>query len=463
MPAIGTARHHRQRRRQRDEARSGDARRPLGRQHGHGQQQDLLLQAQMDAQRLGDEQGRHRHIDVGAVQIERIARRHDQPDHRLGRPGPLHLLQQAGKRGFRRGGAQHQQQLFLQVTDQLEDIEPIGDPDQAEDADHEQDGGQIEGRHQSREIGDRADPVGPDGEGEGPEGADGRGLHQDGDQLEEGRRDRFQEAQHRLAEVADQGQRDAEQDRDEQDLQDVAGRKGADHGVGDDPHQEALNGRLMRRAGILGHGPGVQGRGVDVQPPARLDHIGDDQAEDQSQRREDEEIGEGLGRHPPDLAQIAHARDAGHDGQEDHRRDDHLHQLDEGVAQRLQRLAELRPEMTDHRTQHDRRQHLEIQMRVEGLLPMRRSTRSARPPVETFGPSPAHLRGCQITPVASAVGGAHQTFHGFPTLFALFAWVMLRVHAPDTQPEAPSSAPPTGGVVVEAWIAPPLHAPTPSA
>jgi hypothetical protein len=132
-------------------------------------------------------------------------------------------------------------------------------------------------------------------------------------------------------------------------------------------------------AGILGHGPGVQGRGVDVQPPARLDHIGHDQAEDERQRREDEEVGEGLGRHPPDLAQIAHPGDAGHDGQEDHRRDDHLHQLDEGVAQRLQRLAELRPEMTDHRPQHDRRQHLEIQMRVEGLLLMlQKSTRPYR-------------------------------------------------------------------------------------
>ena len=39
----------------------------------------------------------------------------------------------------------------------------------------------------------------------------------------------------------------------------------------------------------------------------------------------------------PTLLQVAHAGDAGRDGQEDHRRDDHLDQLDEGVAQRLQR------------------------------------------------------------------------------------------------------------------------------
>ncbi len=41
----------------------------------------------------------------------------------------------------------------------------------------------------------------------------------------------------------------------------------------------------------------------------------------------------------PTVRQVRHAGDAGDDGQEDHRGDDHLDQLDEGVAQRLERLA----------------------------------------------------------------------------------------------------------------------------
>ena len=52
-----------------------------------------------------------------------------------------------------------------------------------------------------------------------------------------------------------------------------------------------------------------------------------------------EEIGERLAGDAADLVQVAHAGDAGDHGQEDHRRDDHLDQLDEGVAERLQRLA----------------------------------------------------------------------------------------------------------------------------
>ena len=38
-----------------------------------------------DAGRLGDEQRRQRHVDVGAVEIERIAGRDDQADDRLAR------------------------------------------------------------------------------------------------------------------------------------------------------------------------------------------------------------------------------------------------------------------------------------------------------------------------------------------------------------------------------------------
>jgi hypothetical protein len=101
---------------------------------------------------LGDEQGGHRHVDIGAVQIERIAGGHDQTNHGLGRAGAFHLLEQAGQGGFGRRGAQHQQQFFLQVADQLEDVEAVGPGDQAQNPDHEDRGGDVEGGDQAARL-----------------------------------------------------------------------------------------------------------------------------------------------------------------------------------------------------------------------------------------------------------------------------------------------------------------------
>jgi hypothetical protein len=122
----------------------------------------------------------------------------------------------------------------------------------------------------------------------------------------------------------------------------------------------------MRGGRVLRHRAGVQGRRVDVQASTGLDQIGDDQADNQGQRREHQEIGEGLGRHAADLADVTHAGDADHDGQEDHRGDDHLHQLDEAVAQRLQTFTELREEVTQGTAQQDGTQHLHIQVAPPG-------------------------------------------------------------------------------------------------
>jgi hypothetical protein len=70
-----------------------------------------------------------------------------------------------------------------------------------------------------------------------------------------------------------------------------------------------------------------------------------------------------------DLVQVGDARDAGRHRQKDHRRDDHLDQADETVADRLERGAESGPEMADRRTERDRRQHLDVEMRVPSRAP----------------------------------------------------------------------------------------------
>src|ERR1700748_3831844 len=48
---------------------AGNAAAALRGQHRHHQDGDLLRERQVDTERLGDEQGRQRHVDVGAVEI----------------------------------------------------------------------------------------------------------------------------------------------------------------------------------------------------------------------------------------------------------------------------------------------------------------------------------------------------------------------------------------------------------
>ena|ERR1700730_15429457 len=57
-----------------------------------------------------------------------------------------------------------------------------------------------------------------------------------------------------------------------------------------------------------------------------------------------------------------------HDGTEDHRRNHHLDQCDEAVAERLQRLAEIRIEISDQYTERDRDENLNIQDLVPPLM-----------------------------------------------------------------------------------------------
>jgi hypothetical protein len=231
---------------------------------------------------------------------------------------------------------------------------------------HEQQCGEIEGRHQPGEIGQRADAIFADGEGHRPERADRRRLHQQGDQLEHRMAGGFEHRHQRLRLVADHGERNAEQDRHEQYLEDIAVRHRRHHGRGDDVHQKAGQAAFMRLVRIVRHLARIQRGRIDVEPRAGLDHISDDQADDQRQRRKGQEIGEGLRRHPADRAQFLHARNAGDDGQEDDWRDDHLHQLDESLAQRLELLARIGPEMPDQDAQRDRDQHLDVELTIEG-------------------------------------------------------------------------------------------------
>ena len=97
----------------------------------------------------------------------------------------------------------------------------------------------------------------------------------------------------------------------------------------------ALLGRPSR---VGGDRLGVERAGIDVHAGAGLPQIDDDQPDDQGHRGHDLEVDQRLDADPADLLHVLHAGDAVDDGAEDDRRDQHLDQLDERIAERLHLL-----------------------------------------------------------------------------------------------------------------------------
>ena len=245
----------------------------------------------------------------------------------------------------------------------MQDVETREPRDDAQHKKDEQQRGEIEGRDQPGQIGESADAVSADGEGHGAQRADGGDLHEDEDQLENGMAGRIEHMHQRVGLFPDQRQRDAEQDRDEQHLQDImpVGDRGNQR-VGDDVHQEARQRAGMGLLLIFRDLARVERGRIYVEARSGLHDVGDQQPHDQRQRRKGEEIRESLCSNPADRAHFLHARYARDDGQENDRRDDHLHQFDEGVAQRLERHPHMGPEMADEHAQRDGDQHLDIEL-----------------------------------------------------------------------------------------------------
>ena len=95
-----------------------------------------------------------------------------------------------------------------------------------------------------------------------------------------------------------------------------------------------------------------------LKPAPGLQHVHDDESDDERERGDDFKIEQRLAADAPELLQVAHRGDAMHDGAEDDRRDDHLHELDEAVAERLQRrlpISGVGKEMPDDDAERDAR------------------------------------------------------------------------------------------------------------
>jgi hypothetical protein len=105
-------------------------------------------------------------------------------------------------------------------------------------------------------------------------------------------------------------------------------------------------------------------------PGCRVHH---DQADDERHGTDDFEIQQRQAAGLADLLHVFHAGDADDDGTEDHRRDDHLDQLDEAIAQRLHGFTGGRIEVAQRDTDDDGTQDLEIQGFVKGRFLRRHS------------------------------------------------------------------------------------------
>ena len=280
----------------------------------------------------------------------------------------LHLLDHLRQHRLRRRGAEHDQELVLDIGDEAQDREAGQPRDRAQHDQHEQDAGEIEGPDQRDQVPQRADAVGADRERHGAERADRRDADDDADHAEEHLCRLVDRMRDRLAGLAEIGDGKARQDRDQQHLQQIAARQRPDVAVGNDPHQ-MRDDALFLGLGDVGRDRFRIDRGrIDVEAGAGFEDFADQQADRERHRRDRLEVDQRLQPDPADALEIAHRGDAVHHRAEDHGRDHHLDQRDEAVAERLERLAEIGIEMSDQDTDEDRDQHLDVEDLVPGLL-----------------------------------------------------------------------------------------------
>ncbi len=123
--------------------------------------------------------------------------------------------------------------------------------------------------------------------------------------------------------------------------------------------QEVGDRLLVRLGGVAGDRVRIQAVQVDVHARARLPEVHRQQREGEGHGGDQLEIDQRLQRHAADAAHVVHAGDAVHHRAEDHRRDDHPHQGDEGVAERLHLGAQPRLQPAQDRAQDHADQHLE--------------------------------------------------------------------------------------------------------
>ncbi len=199
---------------------------------------DLLGQGEIDAIGLGDEDRREGHVHHRAVEVERVAERQDEAGDPRRHSEPVERLQGAREGGLRRGGRESQNDRVPNVAD--EEPGPLSD-DQEADSD-QQDPEDREAEIEAADeltigLQDRRTALGDAGAHRGEDGDGSEAHHVIGD-LKHHLDQRLERPNERPCRLADRGDGDSEEKREDDDLENVVLRHRPDHRLREDVGDE---------------------------------------------------------------------------------------------------------------------------------------------------------------------------------------------------------------------------------
>jgi hypothetical protein len=128
--------------------------------------------------------------------------------------------------------------------------------------------------------------------------------------------------------------------------------------VGNNVHKKISDRLRLCLSGIVCDRSCIERRHVDIEPAPRVHQVPHHQSDNQSQRGDDLEVEQRFSTDAAHFAQIPHACDARHHGAEDHHRDEHRDQADEGIAERFHCDRMCRAEITERDREEDGKAYL---------------------------------------------------------------------------------------------------------
>ena len=120
----------------------------------------------------------------------------------------------------------------------------------------------------------------------------------------------------RFSARSDPIQRNPEENGKQQHLEDLALGERVDHRAGNDVQEELFGAVGLRRRRVAGDRLGVECGRIGVNAGSRLQHIDDDETDDERKRRHRLKINQGLDSNPADIPHVPHLGDADHNGAE---------------------------------------------------------------------------------------------------------------------------------------------------
>ena len=352
-----------------DEAGAGDAAGAFGGDHGDEHEADLLREVEGGVGGLGEEDGGHGHVDVGAVEIEAVAGGYDESDGGGRAAEGAQLLDHERESGLGGAGAEDQEDFLFDVAEEAEDGEAAPAGDAAEDEDDEESGGDVEAEHEREEFLQGADAIAADGEGHGTESADGSGFDDDAHDAEEHSAGAVDDMEDGKAAFAEAGDSEGGDEGDEENLEEVATGEGADEAVGDDVEEEVNGaegvGFAFEFVGGLDSG-GAEVGDVDVEAGAGFEEVDNEEADGEGKGGDDFEVEERFAADAAEFFHVAHGSDAVDDGAEDDGGDHHLDEFDEAIAERFEGFGLIREEVAEGDADCDGDEDLDVEDAIPG-------------------------------------------------------------------------------------------------